>query len=72
MKTKKLSKLSDNNTSSLRIVGDEQALEHWSQLFQILEEDKFIEVVARPDKVYKMRNSDQLRQYWEVKIKFYP
>lgn len=72
MKTKKLSKSSENNTSTLRIVGDEQALEHWSQLFQILEEDKFIEIVARPDKVYKMRNSDQLRQYWEVKVKCYP
>jgi hypothetical protein len=72
MKTKKLNNTSQSNVSSLRIVGDEQALEHWAQLFQILEEDKFIEVIARPDKVYKMRNSDQLRQYWEVKVKFYP
>jgi hypothetical protein len=72
MKTKKLNKLSQSNASSLRIVGDEQALEHWSQLFQILEEDKFIEVIARPDKVYKMRGGDQLRQYWEIQVKFYP
>jgi hypothetical protein len=73
MKTKKISKPSQNNTSLLRIVGDEQALEHWSQLFQILEEDKFIEVVDHSDKLYKMRGGDQLRhQYWEIKVKFYP
>jgi hypothetical protein len=61
---------SDNYVNSVRIVGTEESLERWGWLFQILEEDGTIEIVSRPERVYPMRGSSELRHYWKIKTKF--
>jgi hypothetical protein len=62
--------LTQNNTDSLRIVGTEESLKKWEWLFQILQEDGTIEIVSRPDRIYEMRGSELVRQYWEIRTKF--
>ena len=60
----------DGCTDSLRIIGTEESLKRWGWLFQILEEDGTIEIIARPDRTYPMRDSGQLRSYWQIQTKF--
>lgn len=67
---KTLSEQSYNDNNSLRIIGTEESLERWKWLFQILEEDGTIEIVSHPDYTYKMRNSNLLRQYWQIRTRF--
>ena len=59
----------DGYTDSLRI-GTEESLKRWEWLFQILEEDGTIEIIARPDRTCPMRDSGQLRSYWQIQTKF--
>ena len=60
----------DDRTDSLRIIGTEESLQRWGWLFQILEEDGTIEIISRPERTYPMRNSTELRQYWQIQTKF--
>jgi hypothetical protein len=59
-----------NDDNSLRIIGTEESLERWKWLFQILEKDGTIEIVSHPDRTYEMRNSNLLRQYWQIRTRF--
>jgi hypothetical protein len=67
---KTLNEQSDNDDNSLRIIGTEESLERWKWLFQILEEDGTIEIVSHPDRTYELRNSNLLRQYWQICTRF--
>jgi hypothetical protein len=67
---KTLNEQSDNDDNSLRIIGTEESLERWKWLFQILEEDGTIEIVSHPDRTYELRNSNLLRQYWQIRTRF--
>jgi hypothetical protein len=59
-----------NDDNSLRIIGTEESLERWKWLFQILEKDGTIEILSHPDRTYEMRNSNLLRQYWQIRTRF--
>jgi hypothetical protein len=61
---------SDCCIDSLRIIGTEESLKRWGWLFQILEEDGTIEIISRPDRTYPMRDSGELRSYWQIQTKF--